>query len=167
MSEYLQSKIYKIEKDDMCYYGSTKMILVERMYRHRSGYRIWKKTGKKYTSSFGIFDKFGVNNCDIILVENFPCNSKFELKEREAYYIRSFECVNKMIPNRTNKQYIQENKETWDEYHKNYRSTNKQSINEKQSVKHDCLCGGKFRSGDKSKHFKTLIHVTYMNTTKD
>ena len=109
-------KIYKIEPinkldDGDIYIGSTsKKYLNQRMTGHISRYKLWKKSNKNFISSFTLFDKYGVNNCSIILLECVN-GTKYELHTREAYYIRTLKCVNKNIPNRTNKEYFENNKE--------------------------------------------------------
>ena len=111
MVKYQQGKIYKIVSntdDDVCYVGSTtKHYLSQRMENHRRGYRCWENGGKNknFVTSFELFEKYGVENCHIELIEIFPCNSKDELTKKEAYYIRLLNCVNKVIPNRTKKEY--------------------------------------------------------------
>jgi hypothetical protein len=81
------------------------------MQKHKSGYKSWKNGNLKYVTSFSIFDKYGVDNCVIILMENCPCNTIDELHSREAFHIKSMKCVNKHIPLRTKKEYNEDNKE--------------------------------------------------------
>ncbi len=45
------------------------------------------------------------------VVEEVEYENKWELHNRERYYIENFECVNKNIPTRTRKEYDQDNKE--------------------------------------------------------
>ena len=83
MTKYTNGKIYKIQdlNGDMCYIGSTtRPMLSERMSGHRSAYKRWK--AEKPTTRitvFEIFDTYGVENCRIILLELYPCNTKDEL----------------------------------------------------------------------------------------
>ena len=74
---------------------------------------------------FDIFDKYGIENCEIILLENYPCSSKDELHAREGYYIKVTKCVKKNIAGRTKKEYYEDT-----DYSKKYRERNKQSIAE-------------------------------------
>ena len=55
-----------------------------------------------------MFEKYGINNTDIILVESYPCENKNELHSRERYYIENNNCVNKIIPTRTSKEFKKE-----------------------------------------------------------
>ena len=138
MVNYQNGKIYKIEshQGDKIYIGSTsKQYLSQRFDKHRSNYKKWKidpSTVNGKTRSYELFDDYGLNNCFITLIESFPCNSKDELTGREAYYIRSLTCVNKVIPLRTEKEYRADNKEIIKEKMKEYRADNNDIIKQKQ-----------------------------------
>ena len=115
---YKNGKIYKIEprgdhSEGDVYIGSTtKEYLSQRMTVHRSDYKRFKNgKGKHKLTSFNLFDKYGVENCDIILLELVEANSKDELVSREAHYIRTIKCVNRFVPLRTTREYKQEHKE--------------------------------------------------------
>jgi len=100
VNKYQNGKIYKIEPingdEGDIYIGSTcQPYLSSRMYKHRSEYRKKKQSCCK---SHSLFDKYGVENCNIILLEMVNVNNKMELQQREAYYIKLLKCVNKVIP---------------------------------------------------------------------
>jgi hypothetical protein len=124
MPNYQNGKIYKIESPDgdMVYIGSTaRQYLSQRMMKHRNSYNRWKKEKKEsHVTAYDIFDKYGIENCTIVLLESFPCNSKDELKAREGEYIRNMECVNKVIPGRNKKEYYNDNKDLISENYKKY-----------------------------------------------
>jgi hypothetical protein len=106
MVNYQNGKIYKIEshQGDKIYIGSTtKQYLSQRLVAHRKDYTYWLSGNKnaKKTTSFNIFDEYGLDNCFITLIESFPCDSRDELTAREAHYIKSMQCVNKVVPMRT------------------------------------------------------------------
>jgi hypothetical protein len=113
---YKNGKIYKIEpvngEEGEIYIGSTtKQYLSQRMTAHRANYNRWKN-GKCYkVMAFDLFDKFGLDNCKIILLESCPCESKDQLHARESHHIRTLNCINKMVPGRTDKEYYHDNKE--------------------------------------------------------
>jgi len=92
------------------YYGSTTETLKERKRCHIKDYKRFLNGKRNYVTSFEII-KLG--DWDILLVEDFPCNSKKELEAREGYYIkRDFcFCVNKCIAGRTVKVCYKDNKE--------------------------------------------------------
>ena len=114
MVNYQNTKIYKLQPigGGKVYIGATtKNYLSQRMDSHRKNFKMWKSNSIHigHTRSFDLFDEYGIENCEIILIENFPCNSKEEQSAREAYYIQSIECVNKTIPGRTKEQWKMDN----------------------------------------------------------
>jgi hypothetical protein len=134
-NKYNSSKIYKIEpicdyEEGDIYIGSTtKNYLCERMTEHRKSYRSWKKGVSKKTTVFDLFDKYGLEHCKIILVENLNVESRDQLKQREAHFIKSMKCVNKMTPNQTAKEYYIVNKEYIDKRNKEYYEAHKEQLN--------------------------------------
>jgi hypothetical protein len=131
MVNYANGKIYKIcsiNDEDECYIGSTTQHICKRMAKHRHEY-INKPYGS--TNSKILFDKYGIENCKIVLITKFPCNCKEELEAEEAKHIKNNNCVNKCIPGRTKeqiaeyqKQYKQDHKEYYTEYSKKYYQDN-------------------------------------------
>ena len=122
--DYSKGKIYKIEpiidhEEQEIYIGSTtKQYLSQRMVEHRRSFKFCQnnENGNK-VSSFQLFEKFGIDNCQIVLLQEIQAKSKDELLAREAYYIKTLDCVNKYIPGRTrdeyNKEYRQDNEKGW------------------------------------------------------
>ena len=105
---YDQSKVYKIwsPNGDKIYVGSTtKQYLSQRMTAHRNNYNTWKNGKCCLTTSFLLFDEYGIDNCFIELLEAKLCSSKDELKQLEGGYIRNLMCVNKRVENRDSKEY--------------------------------------------------------------
>ena len=106
---YSTSKVYKIISNcgDMVYIGSTtKPYLSARLAQHKTCYNRYKNgVGTKY-ASFELFDTYGADNCEIILLETCPCSNKDELKLKERYYIELLSCVNKCIPCESNRDLI-------------------------------------------------------------
>ena len=132
MVNYANGKIYKIEclsgnADDVYIGSTTKEYLSQRMDKHRSDYKVWKNGKRGKTLSFDVFDKYGIENCVITLLENVNAQSKNELQAREAHYIRTVNCVNKYIPLRTDKQYYQDNKDKLIDKSKQYYENNKEN----------------------------------------
>ena len=138
MPNYSNGKIYKIEptcehEENEVYIGATtRRLLSQRMALHRNDYKRWKKgNSTARTYSFKLFDKYGVENCEIILIEYVNCKTKDELFERERYHIKETPCINKCVPNRTYtefraymKQYYQDHRIEAIEYMKQYRDLN-------------------------------------------
>ena len=112
-NSYQNSKIYKIVDNGYtkCYIGSTYNALCKRMYKHREAYKRYLDGKCQRTTSYELFDEFGVDNCKIELVESYPCCSRDELNAREGYWIRQTECVNRVVVGRTRKEYYYEHKD--------------------------------------------------------
>jgi hypothetical protein len=130
------------------YYGSTtKKYLSARLGAHVYEYNRYLKGESHYYTSFEVFEN---KNYKIVLVENYPCNSKDELFQRERHFIENNDCVNKKIPIRTveekkelfkdyqqtiapklkdiRKRYYEKNKEKILEHNKLYREDNKEAF---------------------------------------
>jgi hypothetical protein len=186
MTDYQNGKIYKIEahngEEGDIYIGSTcKQHLSQRMDKHISYYKRWKEEKTKYTyTSFQLFDKYGIENCNIVLLESFPSDSKDSLLAKEAFYIKSIKCVNKFIPLRTQKEYYNDNKENkkqyvqdnkikiisyQKQYHDQYRQDNKEKIKERKSKLFICNCGKVINYEHKARHLRTNIHNSSLATT--
>jgi hypothetical protein len=155
--DYANGRIYKIEPvcehdENEVYYGSTCQLLCKRMDSHRSNYKSWKNGNRAKTFSYELFEKYGIENCKIYLVELYPCETKEELLAREGYYIKNNKCVNKHVAGRTmqiyyedhrvainerQKKYALENKDKIKEYKDEYRQNNKELIAERSKVYRD------------------------------
>ena len=155
MVNYSNGKIYKIEliiehpEEDIYIGSTTKQYLSQRMDKHRSSYKCWKDLKINKFTVFDLFDKYGIDNCKIYLLESVKANNKDELRAREGHYIRTLKCVNKRIENRTRKEYreqnkdkikvkIQEyyqvNKEKLSEHNKQYYNDNKEKIKKRKAI---------------------------------
>ena len=113
------------------YYGSTKQGLSKRLSKHRGDYKDFLN-GKKVSNytSFKILENEDFN---ISLVEKVEYNDKIELTARERFYIENNECVNKVIPSRTQKEYREANKDKIKEYYE----ANKDKILEQHKEKYE------------------------------
>lgn len=195
--DYSQGKIYKIEPicshdEGDVYIGSTSIPrLCNRLSGHKEKYNAYNnQKEKKRTSSFDLFDKYGAENCQIILIENVNAKTKDELRAREHYHITNTKCVNVSIPFLGCKSY--ENKKEWNcLYHKShytgenriralqqkkeYRLKNKEIIKEKKkeyrekikdklSEQHQCQCGGHYTITHKQRHLKSTKHIQFEET---
>jgi len=142
MPNYQNGKIYKIWCGDDIYYGSTTRTLAQRMTKHREGFRHTKKM--KCSSSL-LFEKYGLENCKIELVELFPCQSNEELNAREGFYVRNNACLNKVIPDGTVKEWYDKNKE-------------RVNTKRRDEPRIQCECGGYYVSAMKKRHERTKKH---------
>jgi len=135
MTDYSKTKIYKIESTlgDKVYVGSTcKLYLSQRFQQHKNDFKRWKDGKRNKTTSFDLFDEYGQESCNIILLESYPCSTKDEKNAREAHYIKELNCVNKIIPGRTRKEYRVDNKEKIQIKDKNYNLINEEKIKKYQ-----------------------------------
>ena len=103
--DYSQGKIYKIEPicshdEGDVYIGSTSIPrLCNRFSQHKSNYKQFKNQKvNARTMSYELFDKYGLENCQIFLIENVNAKTKDELRAREHFHITNTICVNKNIP---------------------------------------------------------------------
>jgi hypothetical protein len=182
MVNYNNSKVYKIVSDvgNMVYIGSTtKNYLSSRLAEHRTAYKTRNNGIKKGKySSYQLFDAYGPENCNIYLLELVNCDTKNELLARERHHIETIDCINKVIPGRTqkesgkiyreaNKHVITEkrkisyeiNKDVIIEKAKEYYEENKDVINEKRNKKYQCDCGSVLRFSDKARHLLSKKHI--------
>jgi hypothetical protein len=156
MPDYQLGKIYKIECNvtEKVYIGSTcEPTLARRLTKHLTNYKRYLKGAYHYVTSFDVLQN---GNYDIVLIESYPCNSKDELHARERYHTNNIDCVNKI---KTQGMYNELGKK---EYKKQYRETNKEAINTKKKVKHNCACGGKYTYVHKIQHLKSKKHLHYL-----
>jgi hypothetical protein len=141
--DYNKGKIYLIEpivEHDECeiYIGSTtEDYLSKRFNGHKCNYKCWLNNGKSgKVSVYNLFNKYGVDNCKIILLENVHANTKDELISRESFYIRKLKCINKVIPGHSkeewSKEYYEANKDEILNYQKQHYEANKDEILNKQ-----------------------------------
>tara|TARA_R110000823_G_C15753823_1_gene482179 strand:+ start:115 stop:792 length:678 start_codon:yes stop_codon:yes gene_type:complete len=133
MPNYRLSKIYKIYSKllNLCYIGSTTQELSVRISDHYRDYNKWCNGCNKYISSFEVLK---ADDVVIILVEEFPCNTKHELYRKEGEYIKSSECVNKVVAGRTHKEYYEQNKEAIFANKHLYYEQNKEVINLQKKI---------------------------------
>jgi hypothetical protein len=137
-------------------------------------------------SSFKLFDKYGVENCAIELIQLYPCDNRTELEKLEGKFIKeNIEyCINICIAGRTKKQYYIDKTDKIKQYQidnadkikeqkKQYKIDNIDKIKEQQKQykinnidkikdKYNCNCGGKYTYSAKSRHCKTKKHLEYL-----
>jgi hypothetical protein len=142
MQRYQYGRIYKIQKingdiNDKIYIGSTRFPLKKRFSGHKSSYkRFINGKNKTKISVYDLFNEYGIENCEIVLIENYSCSNKNELELRERFHINNNSCVvNKAQP----------------------------GINNKGSFK--CSCGSRMENNEsnRKRHEKTNKHQTYIN----
>ena len=182
MNKYENGKIYKIEpingNEEDVYVGSTtEKYLSTRISKHKSNFKCYQNGIQKGRNTcYELFEKYGIDNCLIILLETVKCNSKEELLARERFYIKSLKCINKRIEGRTkkeyNEQYYNDNKEKFIENVKKYEENNKEKVKAyrekwrddnrgKYSETFVCDCGSVSQLIKKDRHFKSKKHLDF------
>ena len=182
MPDYQKAKIYKLWSpqgtEDEIYIGSTCNELYKRKNQH-------KKKANNCNSKI-LFEKY--DDIRIEVIEEYPCNNKAELLKKEGEYIRNNKCLNKIIPDRTMKEYYEDNKkkiqkyaednkEKITEYQKEYYDNNKKQLREKQkeyennnkeyfsnyyNQKINCDCGCLTSLNNIKRHQKSPKHIKLM-----
>lgn len=189
MLDYKQSKIYTITNENNIYIGSTTLQLQYRFCVHQT-----QKTCSMYQyiqeKYHGNWDEWKIN-----LYEEYACNSKKELLRKEGEVIRYFKnlnhynIINKRIEGRTHKEWIEDNKENYTEYKKQYSNNRKEirkqydkdnkekidetrkiyyknnieKIKEKSREKIECDCGYILTRKCLKRHQNRQLHKDLMN----
>lgn len=170
MPNYTTSRVYKIwspSHPGEIYIGSTTQDLAKRIGEHRRKYKLYLNGKYRYTTSFKIME---YGDAKIELIEKVECKDKEELIACEGYYIRTLDCVNKVIPDRTKKEYDREyrqaNRERIAQREKEYREANREKIAQKKAEKVKCNCGSVINRGGLSEHRRTKKHMKYLESIK-
>jgi len=165
-TDYSKSMIYKLCCKDPTiediYVGSTTNF-IKRKYQHRCG--CYNKNDKKYNNYKYQFirDNGGFDNWDIILIKDYPTDSKRKLEMEERRIIDELKpTLNTQLPTRTDKEYRQDNKDKIRLIGKEYRQKNKEQIEEKTKVKITCnICGSIVRKNEIKRHQRTTKCINY------
>ncbi len=147
MVNYSNGKVYKIEPivehdDGDIYIGSTtKTYLSQRMDTHRGDYKRYKEGRHHFITVYKLFNKYGVENCKIVLLESCQnITTKDELLSREHYYIKTLKCVNKSRRSETYKRIIY--------------------------PKCECICGVYYQTNCKKAHEESFHHKQFINPSE-
>lgn len=165
MSIYIIKPICEYDEGD-CYYGSTTTMLCRRMAGHRQKYREYKIGKTHYTTIFDIFDKYGLEICEIALVEKLENFSRNEMLIKESEYILNNHCINKSNPKPLSKEdYKQKSKEYYQtviktnpEKKEKLKEQSKKWLEENSQGTFTCDCGGTYTYKHKSRHINSIQH---------
>ena len=140
---YNNAKVYKIYNliDDDIYVGSTCQSLSKRMAKHRGS---MNTTEKSHRPLYSKMLDLGVENVFIELIEECPCESKDQLRQKEGFFIREMGTLNKRIENRSKKEYNQlydkTHRQEKNQHTRNWRENNKEHVSvqsmQKNTIKH-------------------------------
>lgn len=147
MPDYSKGKIYKLQCEDGHYYiGSTCDSLRGRLWDHKDASQT--KPWRVYTH----INTLGWDKVTIVLVEEFPCENRDQLRQREDFYIQQVRgplCLN------MDRAFVTE-RERKDNVNANQRR--RRHMKEKVS----CACGGVFHPDKQSRHETTAKHQTFL-----
>ena len=181
-------RIYKIVSGQTseCYVGSTFSELRYRFRQHKDNYKSWKNGKPNGCTSFDLFDKYGLDNCHMILIKEYEIEDRKHLQMYEQLWINRLKSINKFSAfviepvlkkkiaeqkkkwyeeNREKiaeqrKKYREENKEEIAEYKKKWYEENKEEISEKRKEKITCeICNCEIIKHGKSRHEKSKKHL--------
>ena len=165
INKYQNGKIYTIRSHnfDKYYIGSTCIRLSQRLYAHEKARKDFLRTENKrhLTSCNAVLEN---ENFYIELLENFPCNSKEELHQREGELIRLHkkDLVNVVIAGRKMKDWYIENREEQivKKREKWHSGTGAKSNQQRRNSKVLCeLCNKEIRKDSMPDHIKTKKHL--------
>ena len=127
--DFSKGKIYKITNDfnDEVYVGSTCDTLNRRFIIHKSAA---KRDVNMNRPIYTLINEIGFERFRIDLIEDYPCKDKYELRQREGYYIREQGTLNNRIAGREQKEYNQDIKQHRKEYYEEYYENKKEQIKE-------------------------------------
>jgi len=140
MNKYERAKIYKIvdNTNGNIYIGSTcHKLLSSRLAEHKNKYKNFQNGIGTSNTCFLI-----ISNGDfkIELLEEPNVDNVIDLRAKEREWIDKTICINKQKPNRTQKQYYEDNKEL---------------INQRRYEKKLCECGKFYTHQNYKRHLKT------------
>ena len=153
MPDFQNGKIYKITNDynDDVYVGSTCDILTKRFSYHKAdSLRVQKKNSLLYK----LINEIGFERFRIQLIEDYPCEDMYQLRQREGYWIRTIGTLNKRIAGRTDYDYYQDNKERFIKYSNEYREQNKEKCKDYREQNKEKSKEYREQNKDKMKEYK-------------
>ena len=178
--DYSKTVIYKIECKDLTkcsdvYVGHT-VNFIKREYNHKN--KCTNSKSKHYNLQVYTIIRAngGWDNWIMIEIEKYPCNDKKQAIERERYWYNQLNAkLNSDVPNRSIKEWLEENKDEQIKKRKKYYEKNKNRISkrdkeyykaneDKLKKNFDCECGGMYKQYTKSKHLKTKKHQAYLES---
>ena len=160
MNKYELGKMYKITDIGYtkCYIGSTcDRLLSQRMARLR-----YSQGKANWSSSFSLFEEFGIQNCKIELIEKYPCENRHQLSMREGFYIQNTNCVNKQTAGRTKAEYKAQFRDWYLKMKDERYYNNREESLQKQAETTECGCGSTLRKSDLQRHYRTNKHQQYL-----
>jgi group I intron endonuclease len=163
--DYSKGKIYKITNDfnDDVYIGSTCDTLVKRFSHHKTCMNSERDKSRRI---YKLMNEIGFERFRIQLIEEYPCDDKYQLTQKESEYIRTIGTLNVKINDRKPKEWEQDNKEKRYTQRVEWRKNNPDKVKEQKqkwgSTRIQCECGCEARKDSMHKHIQTKKHKDLM-----
>jgi hypothetical protein len=127
MPNYQTGKIYKLidNTNNDIYIGSTTQSLARRLRKHKSDSKNYGKIQTKRVIKYSSHSIIMNGDYSISLLEDFACNTKDELRQKEQEWIDKTECINSQRAYRS-PEYIEKYNRDW---------FKKRAINDKAKIK--------------------------------
>ena len=167
--DYSNTIIYKFVCNDLnikdCYVGHTTNF-IKRKASHKKVCNNSSNKKHNYKVYSFIRENGGWDNWVMIEIEKYSCNDKNEACARERYWYETLNAsLNSRYPSRNRKEYMHDNKEKHSVKHKEYYEGNKDLIKSKYSTEYKCMCGSTITQNCKSRHYKSIKHLKYMESS--
>ena len=161
MTDYSKSVIYMIKKKDdddneNIYIGSTKNF-TKRKWDHKKRCNNPNTKGYNLKVYQYVRDNGGWNEFVMVVIQDYPCNCREELEEREDQIMCEMNSkLNTVRAKRSKKEWRIDNLDKIKEKKKEYYQNNSDKINEKKSEKIKCgKCGSEIARNHIAIHQKT------------
>lgn len=180
--DYSKCLIYKIVCNDLlvtdCYVGHT-----TNFKQRKNNHRIVCNKINSIKYNFKLYQTMRANggrdNWTMVEIEKYPCNDFNEATARERYWYEILNAnLNMCVPNRSQKEWCEVNKEYVAERIKNWSEKNKEDIRiknlkRKEDKKEEnklhnskvclCECGITYTHGNKARHLRSQKHQTFVS----
>jgi len=136
-------KIYKLvcRETDEVYYGKTIKPLHHRLSIHKA------KTNRCLSKQI-------IDRGNYYIEQITSTLNKEESIKLERYYIENFDCINKIISGRSQKEWVDENREKTRQYHRDWY----------RREPFYCICGSIICKQNKAVHMKSKKHQNYFSS---
>ena len=148
--------IYKLisSYESQTYVGKTMLTANDRFNQHKRDYKAWIKGTQHYKSSYELIKH---NDCTITVLESDIADDM--LSAREGYWHSQLDCVNRYVPNRSQKQYHEDHRED----KKRYSLDNRKRISAYKAQKVVCSCGCVISRSSKFIHLRSPKHKSLID----
>lgn len=93
-------RVYKIisKHGNEIYIGSTFNTTRDRFRQHKYDYNRYVKNDTNFCAAYILFDKYGYENCHIILIKEYEVIDRHHLQVYESLWIKKLASINKIMP---------------------------------------------------------------------